>query len=413
MAIAMGAVLAVLVGANQVDLILQRAIGRAMETGLVIREELSAALADTPADQISADVPGGVIDESGEFSLSIYDEFGNVIESDSDQSEASQDVVRQLHTAITRREFQGRLFNYQLDRRTRRLTIYIPISRPEGVLVAVAHMTLTELDANLRRLTTQTVLVLAVVFVFVMTLTMYTWRRIVRPITRMRQAVDMITSGSFEVSLDFGRRDEIGQLSRAIHMMGGSLRDMEESARAANPLTGLPGNVKIEHRVRDLIHGKSTFCVIYADLDNFKAYNDAYGVAEGDNVIRFAAEVIQEASDAHRSEVSFVGHQGGDDFVVLCSEEQWEPICQQVVREFDAGIRRFYSEVDLERGYLESVSRRGESQRFPIMTISLGVVSNIHRALSSYAEVAAISAEMKRFVKEQEGSSYAIEQRSG
>jgi PleD family two-component response regulator len=176
----------------------------------------------------------------------------------------------------------------------------------------------------------------------------------------------------------------------------------------ANPLTRLPGNVTIETEILARIQNKTTFAVLYIDLNSFKAYNDTYGFVKGDDVIRETARLILTQSALAQG---FVGHIGGDDFVVLTAPDQSELLCQSLIKAFDAKVPGFYTPEDRARGYVETKDRRGQAARFPLLSMAIGVVTNQLRPIASLGEVSKIGAEMKHFAKENKGSAYAIDRR--
>jgi diguanylate cyclase (GGDEF)-like protein len=185
-----------------------------------------------------------------------------------------------------------------------------------------------------------------------------------------------------------------------------SIRDGE-----ASPLTGLPGNRAIEEVIEDRIRKGSKFAVCYVDLDDFKAYNDRYGFVAGSEVIRMTAQCFLEAVDKYGEESDFVGHIGGDDFIVVTEMERAPMISQEIIRLFDTRIPSHYEEEDRERGYIVSTDRRGNVQRFPIMSISVAVVHNTYRELDHPGKVAQIAAELKKYVKTMPGSNFVFDRR--
>jgi GGDEF domain-containing protein len=192
--------------------------------------------------------------------------------------------------------------------------------------------------------------------------------------------------------------------------MSRSIGEMQQTARAANPLTGLPGNVEIERHILDRLEGGVRFAVLYCDLDNFKAYNDCYGFARGDQVILYTRDCLTKAAETAISPC-FVGHQGGDDFVVVCTHEDWERVASSFVALFDHGIARFYNEADRARGFILSKDRQDREQRFPLMSVSVAAVSNQHRRFDSFGQIVATVSEVKHLVKGMTGSVYAMDRR--
>lgn len=178
-----------------------------------------------------------------------------------------------------------------------------------------------------------------------------------------------------------------------------------------NPLTDLPGNKAIADEVERRIAAGEKFALIYIDFDNFKALNDAYGPARGDRVIKLLANILRDVQAEDSSQATFIGHIGGDDFTVITTPERVEALCLKVMTRFDHEVRAYYDPEDARRGYLRGVDRFGMPRRFPIVSVSIGCVTNEERPLTSYDEVMAIAAEMKSKAKKFSGSAYAINER--
>lgn len=179
-----------------------------------------------------------------------------------------------------------------------------------------------------------------------------------------------------------------------------------------NPLTGLPGNLVIEAEVSArLLKQQSPLSMLYCDLDNFKAFNDAYGFARGDDVIRFTAGVLVEAVEKHGNPDDFVGHIGGDDFVVLSTPNKAEAIARDIIERFDRGAPEFYSPEDRQRGYTTVVDRRGQMRRFPLVSVSIGIVTPARRGVDTYLAAAKLASEAKQVAKRQTGSALFMDRR--
>ena len=190
----------------------------------------------------------------------------------------------------------------------------------------------------------------------------------------------------------------------------GVLRRAREM-RAQSPLTGLPGNVRIEEEIERRVEDGEEFAILYADLDYFKAYNDHYGFMRGDRVIQSTARLIQDVAVAIAGPDTFVGHVGGDDFVVVTVPNHATEIAERLVSGFDAEAPVMYDPDDAARGHIEVENRRGEMQRFPILSISIGVASTANRRFQHYAESVALATEMKAYTKATAGSSWAMDRR--
>jgi diguanylate cyclase (GGDEF)-like protein len=190
----------------------------------------------------------------------------------------------------------------------------------------------------------------------------------------------------------------------------GVLRRSKEM-RAQSPLTGLPGNVRIEEEIDGRVDRGEEFAILYVDLDHFKAFNDHYGFMRGDQVIQFTAQLLEEVSRDVSGGQAFVGHVGGDDFVVVVPPGVAAVVAQAIVERFDQEAPARYDEVDRAQGFIEVTNRRGELQRFPLLSVSIGIASTEMRRFLHYAEAVAVATEMKSFTKAAAGSSWAIDRR--
>ncbi|MGO0122262.1 diguanylate cyclase domain-containing protein [Desulfothermobacter acidiphilus] len=180
-----------------------------------------------------------------------------------------------------------------------------------------------------------------------------------------------------------------------------------EMARGANPLTGLPGRVGIERELLRRAEEGKDCTVVFIDLDNFKSYNDRYGFEKGDRVILFTAHLLVQVTRKLGSEGDFVGHIGGDDFVIIASPERAELVCLRFIRYFDRLIRRFYRPEDRAAGGVKSVDRQGREAFFPFVSVSMVMVeeagSVYHYDIRRISEAAA---EVKHYAKLLPGSVY-------
>ena len=213
--------------------------------------------------------------------------------------------------------------------------------------------------------------------------------------------------------LDSGADDYItkpfdsGELrSRVQAHLRRSVRDLN-----ASPLTSLPGNIAIEQVLRDHLENHNPMAVLYFDLSDFKAFNDEYGWLKGDKVIKMLADEIGQVVAAHSQDAGFVGHVGGDDFVAITLPDRAEAIAQEIIKRFDAQVLEYYSESAREKGYIEGEDRKGVRVRFPIMGLGIAIVSTDYRDLYHPSQIAAVAAEVKKYVKTLSGSNYAFDRR--
>jgi GGDEF domain-containing protein len=200
-------------------------------------------------------------------------------------------------------------------------------------------------------------------------------------------------------------------LDREIQEMMLKIKDSQQRYLDASPLTRLPGNLAIEQVLQGKMEQGEKFALCYIDLDDFKAYNDRYGYAKGSDLIKMTGEVLYRAKDEFAETQDFVGHIGGDDFVLITSPDIVEQVCKAIISEFDSLIPDYYHADDLERGFVEGTDRYGVKRRFSIMSISIAVVSDVKRTFTSPIEIAQVATEIKDYVKSLPGSNYLIDRR--
>ena len=185
-----------------------------------------------------------------------------------------------------------------------------------------------------------------------------------------------------------------------------------QSQREANPLTGLPGNVSIEREVSERIDSGQPFAFVYTDIDNFKAFNDYYGYAKGDDAIRKTARILTNAVVERGNVDDFVGHVGGDDFVIITTPDKSDAISREVIDLFNQSAEAFFEKEDLQRGYLKIRKRSGEVMKIKSLGITLAIVTNEKGPIGHIGRVADIASELKRYGKSMNGSVVVKERRS-
>ncbi|WP_221248649.1 GGDEF domain-containing protein [Desulfuromonas versatilis] len=228
---------------------------------------------------------------------------------------------------------------------------------------------------------------------------------------KLKYATHLIAEGIFDLEPQIRSRDEIGDLARELSVMAKKFKQYEQMCLDASPLTRLPGNIAIERSLLEKMRKGEKFALCYIDLDNFKAYNDRYGYAKGSEIIKATGELVYNMRKSYGREGDFVGHIGGDDFVLITAPENIKALCENIIHGFDKLIPRYYSPEDLERGFVVGIDRYGVERQFPIMTISIAVVSDAHREIASPTEIAQVAAEIKDFVKTLPGSNYLVDRR--
>jgi diguanylate cyclase (GGDEF)-like protein len=182
--------------------------------------------------------------------------------------------------------------------------------------------------------------------------------------------------------------------------------------RDVSPLTGMPGSISIEAETKNRIAKGRLFATLYVDIDNFKPFNDIYGFPAGDTAIRMLSSIIDEAVKKLGNLDDFIGHGGGDDFVVITSPEKASDIAEEIITRFDEEIVALYNSDDLKRGYSILVDRLHRDNYIPIMTLSIGIASNHQRKISTHWEVGEIAKETLNYAKSIPGSTFFIDRRT-
>ncbi|MDX2474098.1 MAG: response regulator [Candidatus Krumholzibacteria bacterium] len=191
-----------------------------------------------------------------------------------------------------------------------------------------------------------------------------------------------------------------------------NLLEATRREREANPLTGLPGNRAIEREIQTRIASGREYAFMYIDIDRFKSFNDHYGYSMGDRAISFLAGVLVGCTQKYGAGGEFVGHVGGDDFVVATESKIGKAMARRIIEEFDDGKVDLHDPADFKRGYLEVESRSGSIERFPLITLTLGLVNDAKGRFEHPAELSDTLAELKRFGKTTEQSVIVVERRS-
>ncbi len=294
---------------------------------------------------------------------------------------------------------------------------YAPITLDDvPQYVAIFRYSLGNMGQAIQQVSKICILVAAGILLVVVPLCILLIRSILGPIQTLNQATQDISAGNLNQQVAVTTDDELGELAETFNDMAQALVVMKARAENANPLTKLPGNNMIHEAIEKRIKEKKKFVAVYSDLDNFKAFNDKYGIGAGDQAIKLTAQIMKEAIKKGMPG-DFLGHEGGDDFIILTTPEKTAEVTGHVCAEFDKRVRQFYSAEDQAQGFIVSKDREGNVKQFPVMTISLAGVGNVTRELTSYAEVTNICAEVKKKAKmtskETGKSSFYLDKRTG
>jgi len=212
------------------------------------------------------------------------------------------------------------------------------------------------------------------------------------------------TSGADEVLT--GLFSPAEQRSRMDAMLVRTERDV-----SVHPSTRLPGTTEIEREIRRRLESNQQFAVCYADLDHFKEFNDRYSYYDGDRVIYILSRILHDVVRGLMGPRGFVGHIGGDDFIFVIPSDDISPVCSEILEVFDALVPLQYNEQDRRARYFFGKDRRGQLHRVPLMTLSIGIVTNRHRRFAHPAQVSELATEMKSYAKTLPGSVFVVDRR--
>lgn len=198
------------------------------------------------------------------------------------------------------------------------------------------------------------------------------------------------------------------QRARLDAMLVRTVRDV-----SVHPSTRLPGTTEIEREIRRQLTSPGEFAVCYADLDHFKEFNDRYSYYDGDRVIYIVSRILHDVVRGLVGPGGFVGHIGGDDFIFVIALEHVSPVCTEILNVFDTLVPFQYNDQDRRAGYFFGKDRRGQLHRVPLMTLSIGIVTNKNRSFAHPAQVSELATEMKSYAKTLPGSIFVVDRRRG
>ncbi len=236
-------------------------------------------------------------------------------------------------------------------------------------------------------------------------------RNVSRSLKQLKLATAKFSERKFDFVPNLKQGDEFGRLAQSFTAMAQRLARLEVMDLDASPLTRLPGGLAIENVLKERLSagGGVAFCLL--DIDNFKSFNDRYGYTRGNEVIKATGKIIESAIARHGKEDAFLGHIGGDDFAVIVRPETYIPICEYIIDAFDNKVLEFYDAEDCARGYITAKNRQGKTEQFPLMTVSIAVVTNDNREELNSIRIGEIAAEVKEHAKSMNGSVYLIDRR--
>lgn len=311
---------------------------------------------------------------------------------------------KRLLEKISSGDQKDKWFFSEIDKRAREVNIFIRFLKDDAYLAKLTYQ-LGNIQDALNQvygpIVTTVIVVIAANVIFAVLLS----HAMIFPIKALNTVTKEVAAGDLELKVRIKTGDELQELGETFNYMTVELKKMKERAENANPLTKLPGNIVIMEEVEKRLKNNEEFTVIYSDLNNFKAFNDKYGIHQGDEAIKMTAAVMREAVKESGGENDLLGHEGGDDFVIVTTPEKGDAVANAIINKFDAGVKKLYHAEDLDKGFFMAKDRDGNVKKFPIMGIALAGVTNQHRPLTSYGEVTNICAEVKKKAKAQGGVS--------
>jgi len=315
---------------------------------------------------------------------------------------------------------QGKPYMVKVQKTQRKLVAFIPLSDPEGSSAWIVRVEFPLGNVREALINSRwTLLTMIIMIIFTGFAIGYRLSKsIVKPIISLNDATQEILKGNLGKHVRIETGDEIETLALTFNHMSDSLKEMKQKAQDSNPLTGLPGNQGIFQALKKKIHERQKFVLFHTDLDRFKVFNDHFGLAKGDEAIKQTADLLRKAVKEKGGEDDFIGHQGGDDFVLITRPSRAEEMASFITKTFDDTIvKSLYPKEDVERGYTLQMDRRrlaetGEEvlAQFPLLAISLAGVSNAKKDFADYFDCMSAAVSVKKEVKKIIQSSYMVKE---
>ncbi len=314
----------------------------------------------------------------------------------------------------------GKTYYVRIDKESKRLIGYIPFERSGGTSLWAVKASFSLANANRVLSLSKQTLFLMMIFIILTGVIIGRGlaKSIVKPIQQLNQATREVIKGNLGAHVNVRTGDEIEMLADTFNRMSDAMKDMKQRAEDANPLTALPGNHGIMNELKKRLHERQKFVFFHIDLDRFKVFNDHFGLARGDTAIKKTADALKKALTEKGGTDDFIGHQGGDDFVMITTPRRAEELAKHICNLFDNEVRPgIYRKSDLDLGYTEHMDRRhmtetGETimRKFPLLSVSIAGVSNSKRDFADYAACMNLAVEVKKEVKKVDTSNYLIQE---
>lgn len=360
--------------------------------------------------------------KSSHVSLTIYDLYSHSALLFDNKKAWTEIDTRRAENSIYLKKKEGRNYFVQIDKDQKSLIAYMPHDTTDQSHTYVTRIIypLGGIEEALKKSKGTLVSMIALIFLTGLLIGRGLAKSIITPIHELNHATQAIMSGKLGKKVSIKTGDELEALADAFNHMSDALKVMKESAEDTNPLTHLPGNNGIKYELQRRILQKQKFVLFHSDLDRFKVFNDMYGLAKGDLAITKTAELLLDVLQTEGEKDDFIGHQGGDDFVVIVKPNRAPHIGETIVKRFDNEIvKSLYSKEDFDRGYVETLDRRGAAEqgtseavvkKFPLLGFSLAGISNTKRDFVDYNAILKEAVKVKKEVKNKNlnKSSYLI-----
>ncbi|MBN1688682.1 MAG: sensor domain-containing diguanylate cyclase [Candidatus Omnitrophica bacterium] len=314
----------------------------------------------------------------------------------------------------------GKNYHVRVNRQTKKLIAYVPLKSPDnqGVYIARILFSLADIKDALQASRWALGLMLILILLAGSAIGHGLAKSIVKPIREINTVTQEIIKGHLGKQVEIHTGDEIEELAHRFNRMSLALKEMKQQAEDANPLTQLPGNQGIFRELSQRIYEKQKLVLFHVDIDRFKVFNDHFGLALGDRAISNTAALLKKAVEEKGSADDFIGHQGGDDFIIITRPGHAKDIAEYVCEHFSPDVvRTIYKKEDFERGYTLALDRRRQTQtgeevmfKFPLIAISLAGVSNAKKDFADYTACMAAAIEVKKETKQVMESSYLIQE---
>jgi diguanylate cyclase (GGDEF)-like protein len=403
---------------NQIQRVQEFNTYRAKQSALLLRDKLREmflnSAAEPPLPQAVAQIKEifSAILEAGDVeTAAVLDKEGKFVVLEGKLNLALEENKDSLDE-ISKTKDSSKWLIPVIDKEHKLVNLYVTVDNPYGFIFKLTFSSGNTQEA-LNQVYGPVTLTILLVIISSILLGVFLSRALIWPVQILNRATKEIAGGNLDLKItSINTQDELEELSDTFNYMTVELKKMKARAENANPLTKLPGNIVIREEAENRIRENKKFVLIYSDLDNFKAFNDKHGVEAGDEAILLTANIMKEAVAKEGKVGDFLGHEGGDDFLLLTVPERAQKLASYITSEFDKRIRPLYAEEELQKGYIEAHARdTNEIRRFPIMTISLAGAGNWERTITSYSELTNIAAEVKKIAKKMQSSNFVLDRR--